>query len=72
LDKRLGGPQSRYGCGGEEKNFQPLPGVEPPIIQPLPQCYTSELSRLLIYIMVRVINVEQIKMSKIVYLMAEI
>jgi hypothetical protein len=30
LDKRLGGPQSRSGCGGEEKNFQPLPGLEPP------------------------------------------
>jgi hypothetical protein len=31
LDRRLGGPQSRSGCGGEEKNSQPLPGVEPPI-----------------------------------------
>jgi len=25
----LGGPQSRYGRGGEEKNSQPLPGLEP-------------------------------------------
>jgi hypothetical protein len=26
LNRRLGGPQSRSGCSGEEKNFQPLPG----------------------------------------------
>jgi hypothetical protein len=30
LDRRLGGPQSRSGRGGEEKNSQPLPGIEPP------------------------------------------
>jgi hypothetical protein len=29
LDRRLGGPQSRSGRGGEEKNFQPQPGIEP-------------------------------------------
>jgi hypothetical protein len=34
LDKRLGGPQSQSGGGGEEENFQPLPGLEPQIIQP--------------------------------------
>jgi hypothetical protein len=29
LDRRLGGPQSRSGhSGGEEKNSQPLPGLE--------------------------------------------
>jgi hypothetical protein len=28
--RRLGGPQSRSGRGGEEKNSQPLPGLEPP------------------------------------------
>jgi hypothetical protein len=28
-DRRLGGPQSRSGYGGEEKNSQPLPGIEP-------------------------------------------
>jgi len=28
-------PQSRSGPGGEEKNSQPLPGLEPPIIQPV-------------------------------------
>jgi hypothetical protein len=32
----MGGPQSRSGRGGEEKNSQPLPGIEP-----------SEVSRLL-------------------------
>jgi hypothetical protein len=45
LDRRLGGPQSRSGRGGEEKNSQPLPGIEPPIIQPIAQRYTSELTR---------------------------
>jgi hypothetical protein len=35
LDRRLGGPQNQYGHGGEEKNSQPLPGLEPPIIQPI-------------------------------------
>jgi hypothetical protein len=29
LDRSLGGPQSRSGRGGEEKNSQPLPGIEP-------------------------------------------
>jgi hypothetical protein len=35
LDRRLGGPQSRSGHGGEKKNSQPLSGLEPPIIQPV-------------------------------------
>jgi hypothetical protein len=47
LDKRLGGPQSRSGRGGEEKNSHPLPGLEPLIIQPVAQRYTPDLSRLL-------------------------
>jgi hypothetical protein len=29
LDRRLGGPQRRYGRGGEEKNSQPPPEIEP-------------------------------------------
>jgi len=33
LDRRLDGPQSPSGCGGEEKISQPLPGLEPPNIQ---------------------------------------
>jgi hypothetical protein len=48
LDRRMGGPQSRSGCNGEEKNFQPLPGLEPPIIEPVVQRWTTEFSRLLI------------------------
>jgi hypothetical protein len=28
LDRRLGGPQSRSGRGGEEKDSQPPPGIE--------------------------------------------
>jgi hypothetical protein len=47
LDGRLGGPQSRDGRGGEEKNSQPLPGLEHPIIKPVVQQNTSELSRFL-------------------------
>jgi hypothetical protein len=42
----LGGPQSRSGRSGEEKNSQPLPGLEPLIIQPIAQRYSIEPSRL--------------------------
>jgi hypothetical protein len=48
LDRRLGEPQSRSGRGGEEKNSQPLLGLEPPNIQSIAQRYNSELSRLLV------------------------
>jgi hypothetical protein len=44
LDRRLGGPQKRSGCGGEEKNSQPPPGIETPrtpIVQPAAQRYMS-------------------------------
>jgi drug/metabolite transporter (DMT)-like permease len=44
LDRRLSEPQSRSGSGGEEKNSQPLRGLEPPIIQLVSQGYTTELS----------------------------
>jgi hypothetical protein len=39
----LGGPQSRSRRGGEEKNSQPPPGIEPrtPIVQPVAQRYTD-------------------------------
>jgi hypothetical protein len=47
LNRRLDGLQRRSGRGGEEKNSQPLPGLEPPIIQPVAQRYTTELSCLL-------------------------
>jgi len=39
LDKRVGRPQSWCGHSGEEKNSQPLLGLEPAIIQPVAQCY---------------------------------
>jgi hypothetical protein len=45
LDRRLDGPQSRSGRGGEEKNYQPLLGLEPPTIQPVAQRCTIGLSR---------------------------
>jgi hypothetical protein len=49
-NRRVGGPQSRSGRGGEEKNSQPLPGFETPIIQLVAQRFTTELSRLLIVV----------------------
>jgi hypothetical protein len=42
LDRRLGGPHSRSGRGGEEKNSQPPPGIEPQNLVAIP----TELSRL--------------------------
>jgi hypothetical protein len=47
LDRRPGGPQSRSGRGGEEKNSQPLPRLEPPVMQPVAQRSTTELTWLL-------------------------
>jgi hypothetical protein len=41
MDRRLGELQSRSGRGGEEKNSQPLPGLESPIIQSAAQRYTD-------------------------------
>jgi hypothetical protein len=43
LVRRLGGPQSWSVCGGEEKNSQLLLGLESLIIQPVAQCYITEL-----------------------------
>jgi hypothetical protein len=56
LDRRLGGLQSSSGRGDEEKNSQPLPGIEPPIIQPVTQRYTAELSQFLHMIYVTLYN----------------
>jgi hypothetical protein len=42
LDRMLGGTQSRSGRGGEDKNSQPLPGLEHSIIQPVAKHYTTE------------------------------
>jgi hypothetical protein len=47
LDRRLGGPQSRSGRGGEEKNSQCSPGLEPPLIQSVAQRHTTKSSQLL-------------------------
>jgi len=41
LDGRLGGAQSQSGHGVEEKNSQPLPVPEPPIIQSVAQRCTA-------------------------------
>jgi hypothetical protein len=46
LDRMFGGSQCRSGYGGEEINSQPLPGLEPQIIQPVAQRYTTELSQM--------------------------
>jgi hypothetical protein len=43
LDRRQGRPQSRYGRGCKERNSRPQSGLEPPIIQPVAQRYTTEL-----------------------------
>jgi hypothetical protein len=47
LDRRLGGPQCRSGHGSEAKNSQPMSELKLPIIQPVAQRSTTELSRLL-------------------------
>jgi len=52
-ETRMGGPQIRSGCGGEEKNSQPPPGLETPIIQR----YTTELSPLLKRMYVQYMNI---------------
>jgi hypothetical protein len=44
----VGESQSQPGHSGEEKNSQPLSGLEPPIIQPVAQCYSTDLSRILV------------------------
>jgi hypothetical protein len=43
MDRKLGGPQSRSGLGGEEKNSQPPPEPNPrtPNVQPVAQSYTD-------------------------------
>jgi hypothetical protein len=47
LSRRLVGPQSRFGRGGEEKNSQHIQRLEPSIIQPVAQRYIAELTCLL-------------------------
>jgi hypothetical protein len=45
-NRRLSGLQHRSGRGCEEKYFQPLPGPESPIVQPVAQRHATKLSRL--------------------------
>jgi hypothetical protein len=68
MDRRLGGPQRWSRHGGEEKNSQPLPGIESPIIQSVVQGYTTELSRLL-EILVMDILFPQFPLSVFIYLL---
>jgi hypothetical protein len=42
----MSGPQNRSGRGVEEKSPTPCQDSNPPIIQPVAQRYTTELSRL--------------------------
>jgi hypothetical protein len=42
LDRELSGLHGRSGCGGEEKNSQPLSEIEPPIIRPVAQRYMTD------------------------------
>jgi len=44
---RMDWHQSHSEHGGEEKNSQPQLGLEIPIVQPVAQRYTTELSRFL-------------------------
>jgi hypothetical protein len=55
LDRRLGGPQSLSGHGGEERISQLLPGLEHPIIQPVVQRYTTELSQFVVVVVIIII-----------------
>jgi hypothetical protein len=44
LDRRLGGPQSRSGCGGLVENFEPPAGFEPRSSSPWSVVIPTELS----------------------------
>jgi len=41
VDRRLGGPQRRSGCGGEDKKSLPLPGIKPRTSSPYPSHCTD-------------------------------
>jgi hypothetical protein len=41
VKRRLEGPQSQSGRYGAEKNFQTLPGFEPPTVHPVASRYTG-------------------------------
>jgi hypothetical protein len=46
----------RAGLDVAKKNSQPLPGLEPPIRQPVAECYTTDLSLLIIIIIIIIIR----------------
>jgi hypothetical protein len=50
FDRRLGGPKSQSGRGGDEKISPPVLGLESPINQPIVQRYTNDLSPLVLFI----------------------
>jgi hypothetical protein len=60
----LGDPQSRSVRCGEEKNSQPLPGLELPIIQSVAQRYTTELSRLFKKFIITCVTIQNEKISE--------
>jgi hypothetical protein len=41
LERMLGGPKSKTGCDGKDKNSQPLPEIEPQLSSPQPSHYTN-------------------------------
>jgi hypothetical protein len=49
LHRRLGGPQSRSGRCGVEKNLLPLPGIDPRLSISLPVAIPTEPSRIVTY-----------------------
>jgi hypothetical protein len=67
VDRRLVGLQSQSGRGGEKKDSHPLPGLEPPIIQPVAQRCTTELSGLLNDLNVQVKVIVEIMPETFVY-----
>jgi len=49
LDRKMGGPQCRSGYGIEKKNSQPLPALEPPIIEPVARLPLQSVSTLHVF-----------------------
>jgi hypothetical protein len=63
LYRRLGGPQSRSGRGGEEKNSQPPPGIETSVISYFIKFYINypnEIENILLNFRVILMNFRQI------------
>jgi hypothetical protein len=57
LDKRLGRSQSLSERGSKEKRSLPLPGLDPPIIQPVAQRYTTQLFRLILLHLIHIFEI---------------